>query len=129
MSFRLFLSGGPADEVRERRPEWTLRDVPGLTGDALDQIPDHVWLSRIEWGDPEWRVRLTPEMIRGKSALYWLERERDESPKQTVSGAYMYTHVPDQEIGEYVSEREALAAGGMFRSQSGGRGPGEGERR
>lgn len=113
--FRLFLSGGPADEVRVQRPEWRVFDAPHLAGAVPDPVPDHVWLCRIEWGDFEWRVRLRPEMIRGRSALYWLERERDESPKQSVSGAFVYAHVPDEEIGEYVSTEEAKAAAGLFR--------------
>jgi hypothetical protein len=109
--FRLFLHGGPADEVRERRPEWRLFDA-GLG--VPESIPDHVWLCRVEWGVFEWRPRLWPEMIRGRSALYWLERERDESPKRSVSGAFVYAHVPDGEVGEFVSEEEARAGLGFL---------------
>ena len=111
---RLFLSGGPADEVRVRRPEWHVFGEPGVAEAVAEKLPDRVWLCRIEWPEFEWRVRLRPEMIRGKSALYWLERERDESPRQTVGGAFIYSHVPDEEIGEYVPEDEAKAARGPF---------------
>jgi hypothetical protein len=108
--FRLFLSNGPADEVRVRRPEWRLWDAPGLGDAAPDPLPEHVWLCRIEWGEFEWRVRLTAERIRGKSALYRLERDPDGSPQQAVSGAFVYAHVPDEEM----SAEEARSAAGVL---------------
>lgn len=114
MNLQLSLMGGPADEARERSPYWRVSDQHVVN--PVLEAPDHVWLCRIEWGQIEWRVRLTPELGRGKAALYWLERERDESPKQTASGAFVYAHVPDDEISEYVTPQEARDAAGMFGS-------------
>lgn len=114
----LMLSGGPAtdwlDEERRLIPRsrWAIAE-PWARPDGLP-VPEAVWLCRMEWGYPEWRVRDHPEPIRGRSALYWLERERDNSPKRAVDGAYMYAHVPDEEIGEYVPSKEARWALGIL---------------
>lgn len=111
----LMLSGGPASEWidRERnigpRPRWTLAEPWTRPDDG--PVPEAVWLCRVEWGIGEWRVRDQPEPIRGRSALYWLERERDDSPKQAPAGAYLYVHVPDDEIDQYVPGGSVAARG------------------
>jgi hypothetical protein len=115
---RLMLSGGPAtDWIDEERgimppPRWAIA-APWTPADGLP-VPEAVWLCRVEWGYPEWRVRDRPEPIRGRSALYWLERERDDSPKRAVDGAYVYSHVPDAEVGEYVSPEQARWTRGIL---------------
>jgi hypothetical protein len=114
----LMPSGGPAtdwlDEERRLIPRsrWAIAEPWTRPNDL--PVPEAVWLCRVEWGYPEWRVRNHAEPIRGRSALYWLERERDDSPKRAVDGAYMYAHVPDEEIGEYVPPKEARWALGIL---------------
>jgi hypothetical protein len=115
---RLMLSGGPAtdwlDEEKRVMPRsrWAIAE-PWTRPDDLP-VPESVWLCRVEWGYPEWRVRDHPEPIRGRSALYRLERERDDSPRRAADGAYMYSHVPDGEVGEYVSPDQARWARGVL---------------
>lgn len=115
---QLMLSGGPAtdwlDEERRLMPpsRWSIAE-PWARPDDLP-VPEAVWLCRVDWGFGEWRVRDHPEPVRGRSALYWLERERDDSPMRAVDGAYMYAHVPDGEVGEYVSADQARWTRGIF---------------
>jgi hypothetical protein len=100
--YRLMLTGGPADDVRIQVDRWSIIQQQGGYLAPPAELPQHVWLCRIQWGIGEMRLRLEPEISRGKSALYWLEHERDQTPGQTPDGAYLYSHIPDDEVEEYL---------------------------
>ncbi|MGP4114669.1 hypothetical protein ACTWP5_27635 [Streptomyces sp. 4N509B] len=106
--FRVFLDGGPADQVREYRPDWVVMPIAGGVLHRPVDPPDRLWLCRLLWPLADWRVHTEPfpghRIMHGRTAaaLYWLERERDNSPKTTPDGRYIYAHVPEDEVAEYL---------------------------
>lgn len=112
-AFPVHLVGGPAELVTGFT--WWVWEREGQLARRPDTPPDRLWLTHLYRTPEKWRLhaekpRNLAAFGREIAALYWLERERDDSPRQQSEpegyDRYVYAYVPPEEHSHYLADPE-----------------------